>query len=109
MAIEKKTQPYEFLARWDNAGNLSGSHIRYREIIQDVETLEIYAEKVGNPLPVTQDGAYPLSDILDEIHKTLLVNFNEVSAEKDAAKSKCDEYAAEIVKLNNEVKKLKLE
>lgn len=67
MSIVKTTQPYEFLIRWDQDGAVSGQHVQYREVVKDTETGEIYSDKPGDALPITEMGDYPLSDVLAEV------------------------------------------
>jgi hypothetical protein len=74
VSIEKKKVPYEFLVRWDTDGNVTGQHVQYREVIYDTVTSEIYSDKPGNALPVTDAGAYPLQDVLTEIQASQAIN-----------------------------------
>jgi len=89
MTIEKTSQPYEFLIRWDEEGNVKGQHIQYREIVKDTDTGEIYSDKPTQALPVTESGEFPLGEVLSEVHiaqtKAVETKTQEVATEKKRA------------------------
>ena len=79
--LTKVQTPSEFLARWDDAGNLKGAHIAFRVSIQE-DGKEIDSFFV-DPQPVGLAGAtgFPISQILDALHVTALAD----AAAKDVA------------------------
>lgn len=127
MSIIKTTQPYEFLIRWNQDGTVSGQHIQYREIVKDTETGEVYSDRPGNALPVTEGGDYPLNDVLSEIQvlqateieakqqtitsaqEALGVMTNDrdnKQAERDVKSVECVEHLNEIASLQAQVEAL---
>ena len=83
MAIELKKTPYEFMARWDDAGNLLGAHVVFREAAVK-DGVEI-SSKYGDVLPVSLAGGagFPLAQILSALNTSAIVD-SEAKAEEIA-------------------------
>lgn len=67
MTIQREKTPYEFLARWDESGKLSGAHIQFIEkLIEDGTVLH---SKVGDALPVSMadETEFPIAEIMSDI------------------------------------------
>lgn len=84
MAIAQTKKPYEFLARWDDAGVLKGAHVVFREAITDAD-VEI-SSKIGDTMPVAVGGqqGFPLADILSTLHADALADVAVKTAELSA-------------------------
>ena len=84
MAIAQTKKPYEFLARWDDAGALKGAHVVFREAITDAD-VEI-SSKIGDTMPVAVGGqqGFPLADILSTLHADALADVAVKTAELSA-------------------------
>lgn len=77
--LEKKTLPYEFLARWTD-GKLAGAHVGF--ITQIVEDGVVIQQSVGEVMPVDVGAGkgYPLSDIMSQLHIDALVEVDALKA-----------------------------
>lgn len=87
MALTVSDQPYEFLARWDQTGNLVGAHIQRRFVTRNGDT--IVAEAVGQPQPVALDGNgdFPLADIMTEVQVGAIAQANALTAQVTEAQT----------------------
>lgn len=83
MALTATEQPYEFLARWDQSGNLVGAHVQ-RRFVTRLDG-RIIAEAIGQAEPVMPDtnSTYPLSDIMDAATAGALAQTNILAAQLD--------------------------
>ena len=113
MALTKTKTPYEFLARWDDAGILRGAHVVFREAIIDAG-VEI-SSKIGDAMPVSLAGGagFPLAQILSALNTSAIVDSEAKTAEiatlktakadadtaRDAAVAEKDGKAAEVAEL----------
>ena len=101
--IAQTKKPYEFLARWDDAGNLRGAHVIFREAVTDAG-VEI-SSKIGEATPVG-DAGFPLADILSTLSADALkdaaektTKLAEMSAEKtvvEASRASSEEHVTSI-------------
>lgn len=109
MAAEKKV-PYEFLARWDAKGVLTGAHVGFRTVI----TLDdgSQTDVVGAVMPVDVGGVagFPLQEILDQLHVDAIArgdNFNEALRTANhalsTAQGRVQELEAEVAALKQDV------
>lgn len=87
MAITQTKTPYEFLARWDDAGNLRGAHVVFREAIIDAG-VEI-SSKIGDAMSVSLAGGagFPLAQILSALNTSAIVDSEAKAAEIAALKT----------------------
>lgn len=81
MALAQTKTPYEFLARWDDAGVFKGAHISFIDRIMDGET--VLSVKVGDAQPVSLAGeqGFPLADVLDAMHASVLADNDAKAAQ----------------------------
>lgn len=89
--MQTTTKPYEFLARWDADGTLSGAHVQWRTILTNDDGTPA-GEVVGDAKPVAVGSAegFPLADILQQLQADALTGREEALAackEALAAKS----------------------
>lgn len=87
--LEKKTLPYEFLARWTD-GKLAGAHVGF--ITQIVEDGVVLSQTVGDVMPVDVGSGkgYPLQDIMDQLHIDALTEVDALKAEVAAKQAELD-------------------
>ena len=101
------------MARWDDAGNLLGAHVVFREAAVK-DGVEI-SSKYGDVLPVSLAGGagFPLAQILSALNTSAIVDSEEKAAEiatlktakadadtaRDAAVAEKDGKAAEVAAL----------
>ena len=94
-------QPYEFLARWDQSGRLSGAHVQWRYVISEGEA--VVGESLSAAEPVTAGSLYPLSDLLNQLQADAVVDANQSRLELEETRqqfqadlaAKEDQWAAE--------------
>lgn len=65
--------PHEFLVRWDDAGNLKGAHIAYREAFTDDAGVEQFS-KFADPRPVALTDATLLAAISSDINAAAIAD-----------------------------------
>lgn len=71
-------QPYEFLVRFKD-NKISGSHIQQIEYVYEGNK-ELF-HHIHDPQPVTENGDFPLKDILDQIHIAALATIEILNKE----------------------------
>lgn len=88
MAITEQRKPYEFLVRWDEmTGQLRGAHVQfYDAILRDGARISGQPSKAYG---VGEGQAFPLADIVDQMHIDAL-------AELDVRAATIDQQAAAI-------------
>lgn len=93
MAITEQRKPYEFLARWDEqTGQFKGAHIQfYDSLLRDGVRLSGQASKAYG---VGEGAAFPLDDIIDQMHIDALAELDvraAIIAARDATINARDE------------------
>ena len=97
MAITKTQTPYEFMARWSDAGVLTGAHVVFREAI--IEAGVEISSDIGDALPVSLAGGagFPIAQILSALNTSAIIDSEAkaaeiatLTAEKDKAKTDAD-------------------
>ncbi len=93
-------QPYEFLARWDQAGKLVGVHVRWRYIITD-DVGKPVAESVGPAEVVSLAGeaGFPMANLLQQLQVDTLQARDAAIAAQKSAETERDAAIAELAKL----------
>lgn len=77
--IEKKT-PYEFLVRWDEVGNIKGSHVAWlNTVYKDTEILS--QTPLIESVEIANNTGYPLNDIIELIHIDALKEIDSLNLE----------------------------
>ena len=82
--MQTTKHPYEFLARWDRSGRLSGAHAQFRYVTTAGDG-SVIGEFAGAAEPVAIAGAagFPLSDLLSEMQVAVIAELDAVRAERD--------------------------
>lgn len=77
--FEEKRTPYEFLVRWDSAGNISGAHVAWLDTL--LKDGEIINQSVSNAESVAfaEQAGFPLEDILSTITLDSLKRLEELN------------------------------
>lgn len=80
--METTKQPYEFLVRWDQDGNLQGAHIQYRYVVRGDDGAVI-TETLGPAEPVAAGAfnkGFPLKDVIGKAAADALATVNAQGA-----------------------------
>jgi len=88
MALEERTRPYEFLARWGEDGTLAGAHVQnITEVVKDGVVL---AATVGDAMSVAVAGGagFPLKDVLSGVQADALAAAEKANKEAQAARER---------------------
>jgi len=97
MALTEEKRPYEFLARWDTkTGLLSGAHVGFANVV--LRDGVFVSELIENVQPVGDNG-FPLTDILETLHVTVLATCAVHEATIAELTEKCVRYEATIAEL----------
>lgn len=87
MALEKTQQPYEFLARWDEQGKLSGAHVKFRTIVTDDGSVLSRVDGDALPVDIGVGQGFPLTDILSQLHIDAVAQAATAAAQAEEAKA----------------------
>ena len=72
--MQEQKLPYEFLARWDANGVLSGAQIGFRRVITDDDGTA-FADQLlpAQPVALAGETGFPLGDLLPAITQNALI------------------------------------
>lgn len=94
MAVEKITQPYEFLRRWED-GKFKAYHFKTVTTVKDGDEVLAIKESGAMTAQQAQEAGFPLDEIVDAMHLSTLAALDVANAEKQAALAERDVAIAE--------------
>lgn len=105
MTIEKNTARYELLIRFDEDGQVKGSHEIHQTVVRDTDTGEVLSSKEGPAQPVDPAS---VSDVLGEHNAALVAQVasveqerDDVNAARDAVEQERDDLASQVSSLTS--------
>lgn len=85
--------PYEFLARWNAQGVLTGAHVIFQNVFTEGGVTHVGGMDPAMPVSVGAKQGYPLADVLKSLHVSALSKCDALEAEKATMR---EEHAAEL-------------
>lgn len=100
MALEKVITPASYFLRWDEEGNAQGaSATQYISIFEDGELISRTETQLQDALSVD----FPLTDFLSEAQANLVIQAQELAAERDTALAQVVTLTKELGALQSQV------
>lgn len=89
MAVEKITQPYEFLCRWEN-GKFKAYHFKTITTVKDGDEVLAVKESDAMTVQMAEESGFPIADILGALHTQALTAVTVAEEEKAVALAERD-------------------
>ena len=108
--MSKKTNPYEFLVRWDSdTGLIKGCHVKMITTHIDDETGEIIAVKESDAMPVAwaKDNGFPLAQVLQAIQVDALATVQAANNDKTALSAEIETLKTTVSERDAEIESIK--
>lgn len=95
--------PYEFLARWNASGVLTGAHVIFQNVFTEGDVTHVGSMDAAMPVALGAEAGFPLNDILGSVQAGALAQCEQMASDHAAALQRLQaDHAAALQALNAE-------